>query len=113
MPNMQLNERVIVPKQAVVANGGTVSSAIDKSKGAIIGLIVIPTVQATITFTVSMDNSNFYAITPPSGDFTAVPTAGKAFPADHLAFLAPYPYFKVTFGSAQTTGATILVPVMA
>lgn len=113
MSNMRLNERLITQRRAVVAAAGTVSGAIDKSNGSVCGLIVIPTVTANLTFSVSVDGTNYYAITPPSGDFTGVTSAGKAFPADYLAFLAPYPYFKVTFSASQTTGATVLVPVMA
>lgn len=113
MSNQRLNERgvnVIIPANTV----GTVSAAIDKSSGAVLGLIVIPTVTATLTFTASADGINFYPITPPTGDFTGVTSAGKCFPAEHLSFLAPYPYFKITFGASQTgDGAVIQVPLMA
>jgi len=113
MGNIRLNERgveVIAPANTV----GTVSAAIDKRNGAVIGLIVIPTVTANLTFTASADGTNFYPITPPTGDFTGVTSAGKCFPADYMAFLAPYPYFKITFSATQTGGgAVIKVPLMA
>lgn len=114
--NIQLNERgvsVIQPDNTV----GQTSNAIDKSTGAVLGLIVIPTVTANLTFEVSVDSVTYSPITPPTGDFTGVTNnsgKGKAFAAEHLAFLAPYPYFKITFSASQTgDGAIIFVPLMA
>jgi hypothetical protein len=109
---MELNERSI---QVTSKTGitGTDSGALVKN-GAIAGLIVVTQTTSTITFSVSVDGTNFYAITPPSGDFTGITSSGKAFPADVLAFLAPYPYVKITFGSSQSSGgASIYMPVMA
>lgn len=115
--NIRLNERgvtILQPANTV----GTTSDAIDKRRGAVIGLIVIPTVTANLTFTVSDEEDGTYSpITPPTGDFTGVANnggLGKAFPCEILAFLSAYPYFKITFSASQTGGgAVIKVPMMA
>jgi hypothetical protein len=113
--NIRLNERGVTVLQPANTVDATVSPAIDKSKGAVIGLIVIPTVTANLTFTVSADGVTYTAITPPTGDFTAVSSSGgRAFACEHMAFLSAYPYFKITFSASQTGGgAVIQVPMMA
>lgn len=113
MSNVSLSKRENFRQFEGQTFAGT-TKVIQKKAGSIMGLYLNLDAAGAITWHVSPDNTNWYAITPPLGTtFWSTPgTDPVAVPAEWLAFLAPYSYARMTFAGTQTA-AVCIVELMA
>lgn len=111
MANQTLTDRApSVIRTLTIADGETVSNAIDKRGYPILGLNITLVDAASLTFSVcDTADGTFDTVKGSTGSSVSIGSltaAGHALKADDLAFLAPYNYFKVTASVAQATGST-------
>ena len=100
----------ILVENAVIANGGTVSAAVDLGDMSLCGLIV-PTMTGTaLTFQVSVDGSAYYVLHDSTKTAVTVTVDGTA-RAFYLTpqIFAGWRYVKVVSGSAEGAERTIKV----
>lgn len=105
----------ILVENAVIANGGTVSGAVDLGDLSLSGLIVPVMTGTALTFQVSIDGTNFYVLHDRAKTaFTVtVDETARAFYLTPQIF-AGWRYIKVVSGSAEDAERTIkLIAVQA
>lgn len=101
----------ILVENAVIANGGTVSSpAVDLGDLSLCGLIVPVMTGTALTFQVSVDGTNFYVLHDSTKAAFTVTVDGTA-RAFYLTpqIFAGWKYIKVVSGSAEGAERTIKV----
>lgn len=111
-------ERAYLPTAATIANGASLSTAVDISGGVIVGLILDSAWDTNIiTFQVSLDGATFVNLYDDAGNEVQVPStaavASRAIAnAGVLEKLAPWKHLKVRSGTsgsaANQTGATVV-----
>ncbi len=110
MSNTQLAQRSpAVTRRGTIADNGATSTAIDKRGYPIMGLRFILSDASNLSFSVcDTADGTFDTAKDRSGNSVTLGpyAAGRhALSAEDLAFLAPYNFFKVITGTAQTTGS--------
>lgn len=94
---------------ATIANGQTVSDAIDISDTVALGLVMPAAFTGTtLTFQVSADNSTFQALYDSTNTQVSL-TVAVSRSYDLPAELASWPFFKIVSGSAEGGARSLVV----